>query len=331
MVQVLAGKGMRVTLLEAGPMLNPAKDYKEHMWPYEVAHRGVYDADGIYLGRQDSGSRLWGYFDAPNGYWSIEGEPYTTAPGTGFQWFRSRILGGRTNHYGRISLRFSDYDFRPYSTDGLGTDWPVTYDDLAPYYDKLESLIGVTGTREGLRTAPDGIFLPPPNPRVSDILVTKACRKLGIPCIPGRRAVLTKPMKGRPACHYCGRCGRGCVTAEFIDVMVTQSRSMAALYTGGLGWIDAQMVKRCGKRFVDAAPAEQTALLDQFAWRRNTSPELAPGIEFFEWLRKMTVDAYYTSKAGIAELGFKGNGARSTFDVPAEAIEYALKRSPFTG
>ena len=66
------------------------------------------------------------------------GEPYTVAEGSQWKWFRSRIVGGRTNHYGRISLRFSDYDFKPYSFDGLGTDWPVSYEEMSPYYDKAE-------------------------------------------------------------------------------------------------------------------------------------------------------------------------------------------------
>ncbi len=104
---VLANLGIKVTLLEAGPGLNPAKDFKEHMWPYQVDHRGAESAD-YYLGRL---SPKFGWFNAPNGFWEIEGEPYTTAPGTNFRWFRSRILGGRTKHYGRITLRFSDYDY----------------------------------------------------------------------------------------------------------------------------------------------------------------------------------------------------------------------------
>ena len=138
-------------------MLDPARDFKEHQWPYEVPHRGAGEkAASISAGRDGR------YFAAPNGYWEIEGEPYTVAPGSEFRWFRSRILGGRTNHYGRISLRFSDYDFRPYSTDGIGADWPIAYEDLAPYYDKAEAFIGVTGTKENIRSAPDGVFLPPP-------------------------------------------------------------------------------------------------------------------------------------------------------------------------
>ncbi len=208
--RVLAGMGINVTLIEAGPMVNPARDYKEHMWPYQVPHRGA-GTGLMYGGREEY---AFGYFLAPNGYWNIEGEPYTSAPGTEFRWFRSRILGGRTNHYGRISLRFADYDFKPYSTDGLGDDWPITYEDISPYYDKAEEFIGVTGTKEGIRSAPDGVFQKPAAPRVHERLVKQSCDKLGIPCIPSRMAIITKNHNGRAACHYCGQCGRGCITAS---------------------------------------------------------------------------------------------------------------------
>lgn len=153
-------------------------------------------------------------FSASYGGRQLEGEPYTVAEGSEFQWFRSRCIGGRTNHYGRITLRFADYDFKPRSRDGLGWDWPISYEDLAPYYDKAEKFIGVTGSVEGIRSAPDGIFQPPAALRVHDVLVQRACAKLGIRAIPGRRAVITRPTNGRPACHYCGQCGRGCKTAS---------------------------------------------------------------------------------------------------------------------
>ena len=178
-VQVLTKLGVKVALLEAGPMLNPAKDFKEHMWPYQVAHRGAGDKAESYFGRND-----FGYFGAPNGYWEMEGEPYTVAHGSEFRWFRSRIIGGRTNHYGRISLRFADYDFKPYHFDGLGFDWPITYDEVAPYYDKAEQFIGICGTKEGIRSAPDGQFLPAPALRAHEYLVQKASRKLGHPLHP---------------------------------------------------------------------------------------------------------------------------------------------------
>jgi len=138
-VKALTDLGMKVTLLEAGPMLNPATDFKEHMWPWEVDHRGVGPNAENYFGKD---IYPFGYFLALNGFWNIPGEPFTVAPGNEFKWFRSRILGGRTNHFGRISLRFSDYDFKPQAFDGLGTDWPVTYDEMSPWYDVAEEFIG---------------------------------------------------------------------------------------------------------------------------------------------------------------------------------------------
>ena len=235
-VKVLTDQGINVTLLEAGPMLNPQKDFKEHVWPYEVDNRGAGAAAELYFGRQQ-----WNYFAAPNGYWQVPGEPYTVAKDSQWQWFRSRILGGRTNHYGRISLRFSDYDFKAYSFDGLGRDWPVTYEEMSPWYDKAEEFIGVTGTREGLRTAPDGKFLPPIPPRVHETLVQKSCAKLGIPCIPSRMAMLTKSVHGRAACHYCGQCGRGCWTASAFTS--SQAMIFPAMKTGKLNIITGAMAR----------------------------------------------------------------------------------------
>jgi choline dehydrogenase-like flavoprotein len=200
--KVLTEGGLNVVMLEAGPPLNPAKDFKEHVWPYQLAHRGV----GVG-GHSDE-------FMAPNGFWDIEGEPYTTAPGSDFHWFRSRIVGGRTNHWGRIALRFAPVDFLSQSTDGMGDDWPITYADVSPYYDKVESFIGVFGSKENVPSAPDGVFLPPPVPRCTETIVKKACDQLHITCIPSRLAILTKPVNGRPPCHYCGQCGRGCVSAS---------------------------------------------------------------------------------------------------------------------
>ena len=116
--KILTEGGMNVALLEAGPEVHPEKDYKMFMWPYDLAHRGI----GVG-GRQ---AEDFGEFLAPNGSWDIQGEPYTSAPGSDFHWFRSRIVGGRTNHWGRIALRFAPIDFRSYTRDGLGSDWPIS-------------------------------------------------------------------------------------------------------------------------------------------------------------------------------------------------------------
>ncbi|MGO9256791.1 MAG: GMC oxidoreductase [Bryobacteraceae bacterium] len=233
-VKVLTDLGLSVALLEAGPMLTPARDFKEHVLPYQVDHRGAGPHAEMYFGRQQ-----WGYFNAPNGYWDIPNEPYTVAEGSRFQWFRSRIVGGRTNHYGRISLRFSDYDFQP--EDGLGDPWPVTYAEMSPWYDKAEGFIGVTGTKEGLRTAPDGNFLPPIAPRVHELLIQKACQRLKIPCIPSRMAMLTKSIHGRAACHYCGQCGRGCQTASAFSS--SQAMVFPAMKTGKLTMLTGAMAR----------------------------------------------------------------------------------------
>ena len=205
--KVLTAGGLNVVMLEAGPPLNPEKDYKEHVWPYQLPHRGV--GIGGKLKHE-----LNHEFMAPNGAWEIEGEPYTSAPGSRFRWFRSRIVGGRTNHWGRIALRFAAVDFRSRSTDGMGDDWPISYEDVAPYYDKVESYIGVFGTKENIARAPDGIFLPPPKPRCTETIIKKACDKLNVLCIPSRLAVITQSVNGRLPCHYCGQCDRGCLTAS---------------------------------------------------------------------------------------------------------------------
>jgi choline dehydrogenase-like flavoprotein len=235
-VHTLTKLGVKALLLEAGGPLNPAKDFKEHMMPWQVPHRGAGEDGRFYFG-----GMKYGFFEAPNGYWQIPGEPYTVAAGNKFDWFRSRILGGRTNHYGRVSLRFADYDFKPRSTDGLGTDWPISYDDLAPWYDKAEAFIGVHGTREGIRSAPDGIFQPAPALRVHETLIQRAGAKLGMPVIAARKAMITKAHNGRAACHYCGHCGRGCLTASAYSS--SQVQIFPALKTGRLGIVHHAMVR----------------------------------------------------------------------------------------
>jgi choline dehydrogenase-like flavoprotein len=233
--KVLTEGGLSVVLLEAGPPLNPDKDFKEHVWPYELPHRGA----GVGGNALKPGNGMENEFLAPTGAWTIEGEPYSTAPGSKFRWFRSRIVGGRTNHWGRIALRFAPVDFRAKTRDGLGDDWPITYEDLAPYYDQVESYIGVFGTKENIPSAPDGIFQPPPKPRCSEVVLKAACDKAGVTCIPARLAILTRPLNGRPACHYCGQCGRGCrVAANFSSSQVlippAQKTGRLTLITGAM-------------------------------------------------------------------------------------------------
>jgi choline dehydrogenase-like flavoprotein len=232
--QVLTDRGISVLLLEAGPMFDPA-DSKEHKTPADYPHRGVGEHAEGYFGASPFS------FNAFYGGRQLDGEPYTVAPGSEFSWFRSRVVGGRTNHYGRTSLRFSDYDFKGHSTDGLGTDWPIAYDDLAPYYEKAERFIGLTGEPAGLRSAPDGIFQRPAPPRAHEILLKRACDRLGIPCIPCRQAVITQPTNGRPPCHYCGQCTRACRTRS--NYASSYVQILPALATGRLKVVTGAMAR----------------------------------------------------------------------------------------
>jgi choline dehydrogenase-like flavoprotein len=231
--KVLTEGGLNVVMLEAGPALNPEKDFKEHVWPYQLPHRGI----GVG-GKQ---AENFGEFLAPNGFWEIDGEPYTTAEGSKFRWFRSRIVGGRTNHWGRIALRFAPIDFKSRSNDGMGDDWPLTYEEIAPYYDKVEGFIGVFGSHENISSAPNGVFLPPPPPRCTETIIKKACDKVNVLCVPSRLAILTKPLNGRAACHYCGQCGRGCVSAS--NFSSSQVMIPPAQATGRLTLITSAMAR----------------------------------------------------------------------------------------
>ena len=205
--KVLAEAGLNIAVVEAGPFFDPAdpKQMTQLKWPYESPRRGAGTV------------RPFGDFDSAYGGWDIDGEPYTMKDGTKFDWFRSRMLGGRTNHWGRISLRFSERDFKHKSVDGLGEDWPIGYDDVKPYYDKVDKLIGVFGTKENLPNEPDGFFLPPPKPRLHELFYIKGAKKANVPVIPSRMSMLTKRInEDRGVCFYCGQCNRACsVYADF--------------------------------------------------------------------------------------------------------------------
>jgi choline dehydrogenase-like flavoprotein len=228
--KVLTEAGAEVVMLEAGVMWDSARDAKMFAWTYDAPHRGAAIPE-----------RQFGELDAGLGGWTLDGEPYTTGPGSQFDWFRTRMLGGRTNHWGRISLRFGPDDFRRRSLDGLGDDWPIGYDDLKPYYDRVDDLVGIFGSVEGLPNEPDGHFLPPPRPRCYELLIKQAADRLKITCIPSRKSILTRPHHGRKACHYCGQCGRGCaVHANFSSPSVLLPPALA---TGRLTLVTQAMAR----------------------------------------------------------------------------------------
>ncbi len=227
----LATAGLKVLMLEAGPFFDPAKDSLQLKWPYDSQRRGA------------GTTRPFGDFDAAYGGWEIDGEPYTHLNNTQFDWFRSRMLGGRTNHWGRISLRFSAKDFKP--DDGLSDAWPITYDEVKPYYDKVDRMIGVYGTVENMESEPDGIFLTPPKPRLNELYIKKAGASVGVPVLPGRGSVLTQALPGnkdRGQCFYCGQCGRSCTV--YADFSSSSALVIPAMKTGNLEVVSDAMVRQ---------------------------------------------------------------------------------------
>jgi choline dehydrogenase-like flavoprotein len=230
----LTRQGVRVLMLEAG----------RHYDPRTETPMFRRNADAPLMGAATP-DKDFGYYDATvDGGWQVPGEPYTTAEGSEFLWWRSRMLGGRTNHWGRYSLRFSHHDFKGRSRDGLGADWPFDYDELAPWYDRTEALIGVCGTNTGLDDMPpssEGVLQPPPRPRIPELLVAAAAKKLGITAVPMHRAVLTRPLDDRAPCFYATPCGYGCsIGAAF---QTTTSLLPMAQATGRLRIITDAMVK----------------------------------------------------------------------------------------
>ena len=226
---VLAKAGIKTLVLEAGRDYDPAKENSMLKWNYEAPLRGGSTTD-----------KHFGYYDATaGGGWSVPGEPYTMAPGSTFRWWRSRMLGGRTNHWGRHSPRFGPYDFKPFTRDGLGMDWPFTYDEIAPWYDRTERLVGVVGSNDGLENHPSsspGVLMTPAKPRITELMIKAAANDMGIPCVAAHYAVLTRdlddPHVPRQACFNASPCGRGCpIGAAF---QTTTSLLPMAMATGKL-------------------------------------------------------------------------------------------------
>lgn len=252
MAYTLTLAGLKCVMLEAGRSYDPMTETAMFQTGAQAP-----------LGGSSTPDKDFGFFDATiDGGWDVPNEPYTQAsdkPEEQFKWWRARMMGGRTNHWGRISLRNGPYDFKPYSRDGLGFDWPVDYDTVEPYYTKVERLIGVYGSNEGLENTPDspeGVLQPPPKGRVGDLMTQKAGKKIGVPVVPIHRAVLTKPLDGptlaaklhpdnkkaqkivaksmiqRAPCFWATDCGRGCsIKANYQSTTV---HLPPALETGNL-------------------------------------------------------------------------------------------------
>lgn len=193
----LTRQGVDVLMLDAGETFDRAT-FWTHVTPWEERSRRA------------RGQR------PPEFFLDTKEQPYVTPEGRPFQLNRVWGLGGKTNIWGRVSLRYSEMDFRAGERDGWDIPWPIHYSDLAPYYDKVDQLIGVYGGDDDSEVLPGSkYFLPPPKMRCAEVTMWRAGEKIGMPLVRGRRANMTRPHRGFPACHYCGQCGRGCDTASF--------------------------------------------------------------------------------------------------------------------
>ncbi len=195
----LAGLGADVLVLEGGPKINTLTDFNTHALPYEFTYRHV---------------------------------PLMKPGKPGFDGERSRGLGGKTQLWNAVSLRFSQRDFKGRDHDGAGENWPFDYAEIAPYYDRIEREVGVCGNYDHLEDLPDGIFMPPAPLKCTDLAIKAGAAKLGVNVIHVRKATLTRQSKTRPACHFCGNCMAGCdVAAKYNSLNV---HMMPALKTGKL-------------------------------------------------------------------------------------------------
>jgi choline dehydrogenase-like flavoprotein len=236
-----AEAGLRVAVLEAGRKLTDA-DYREHVPAYELPYRGMSKAPLARERPVQSRSyavREW------NSSWFVNDveEPYVDESDPKFVWVRPRIVGGRTNVWGRESLRISDLEFKAASHDGAGVDWPLGYADLEPYYDLVEQYIGVQGMTEGLPGLPDGRFQPPMAMTCAEVALRTSFKKaFGRTLTQGRTANLSRSINGRQACHFCGPCEHGCVTHSYFNASFTTMAD--ALATGRCTLVTGAMVHK---------------------------------------------------------------------------------------
>ena len=193
----LTRQGIDVLLLDAGEKFDRAT-FWTHVTPWDARVRRA------------RGERPPPFLLDP------EEQPWLTPEGQDFELIRVWGIGGKTNIWGRVSLRYSDWDFRAGERDGWDIPWPIHYADLAPYYDKVDQLIGVCGGDDDYDSLPGSKhFLPPPRMRCAEVALSRAGQQLQMPFVRIRRAVKTVAHNGFPACHHCGQCGRGCDTASF--------------------------------------------------------------------------------------------------------------------
>ena len=231
--KLLSEGGLQVAVLDCGRPQSDA-DFNEHLQAFDLPYRNLkYREPVSAIIRQTRPMQGQCYACTEYNYkWfaNDHDEPFTTADNMPYHYFgRMRVLGGRTNVWGRLCFRLSDLDFKAASHDGFGEDWPISYKDLAPFYDRVEEYVGVSGTREGSDVLPDGRYQPPMGLSCSEWKLRETSkRRFGRIVTQGRTANLTKGINGRQACHYCGPCERGCITHSYFNSSFTTLKDAIA-------------------------------------------------------------------------------------------------------
>jgi choline dehydrogenase-like flavoprotein len=279
---VLTSQGLKVLMLEAGKKLDIEKELKSMEWPFEHPRRGdmppghhaltvneytirqpPYAADSKfpYVYSYVQG---WSGTDYSKNIVVNEKEhPYT---GTNYAWVRARLLGGKTNIWGRLALRLSDYDFKAKQHDGYGEDWPISYKDIEPYYDKVDLYLGISGVKENLPHLPDSLFQRPIKLTAAELRLRNTLGKMDRVLTPYRAGVTTdglKHNKYRTRCFGRGACNRrvgGCdIHAAFDSPTGLISPAMdtgnLTLRTNSIArevLVDPKTGKARGVAFVDA-------------------------------------------------------------------------------
>ncbi len=223
----LATSGIKVLLLEAGRMIDTRTEYRTMEWPYASMRRNrlppgerpIAVAEYSFLDRPYGANAEYAKTGRVTSYaantftrnWVVNEREHPTT-GTPYAYVRARVLGGRTNFWGRGALRYGPLQFKAASLDGFDVDWPISYEDVKPYYDKVDVLLGCSGTNEGLVQVPDGVFQRPSKLNCVEVAFKRSIEKMGRKYIPGRAGVTTDGVmnKYRSACRGRGRCGRGC-------------------------------------------------------------------------------------------------------------------------
>src|SRR5688572_23225684 len=230
----LATAGIKVLMLDAGRLLDHKKEYRTMEWPYASPrrqrlppdHRPIAVAEYNFTDRPYGNDPALAKYRKVTSYaansftrnWVVDEKDHPTT-GTTYSWVRSHVMGGKTNFWGRGALRYGPLQFKAASRDGFDVDWPISYEDVSPYYDKVDVLLGCSGTREGLVQVPDGVFQRPSKLNCVEVHFKRTLAKMGRHYIVGRAGVTTDGLlnsKYRARCLGRGRCGRGCdIQASF--------------------------------------------------------------------------------------------------------------------